>query len=139
MESLTKNQNSVIGNAGNHNDVKPLEQTSFNTTEVIMPGIVEPEGLLLKIRLLDNPGAGQVVVKMEASGIAFAEQSMRRGRYYEQPKFPFVPGYDLVGRVVAAGPGVDPTLLGKRFAAMTKTGGWGWLCAAFCQRPATCS
>ncbi|RZM09149.1 MAG: NADPH:quinone reductase, partial [Pedobacter sp.] len=106
MESLTKNGNSL----------------NFNTTEVIMPGIVEPEGLLVKTRVLDNPAAGQVIVKMEASGIAFAEQSMRRGRYYEQPKFPFVPGYDLVGTVVAIGPGVDPALLGKRVAALTKTG-----------------
>jgi NADPH:quinone reductase-like Zn-dependent oxidoreductase len=111
MESLAKN-------------IKHLEQISFNTTEVIMPGIVEPEGLLVRTRVLDNPAAGQVIVKMEASGIAFAEQSMRRGRYYEQPKFPFVPGYDLVGVVVATGPGVDSNLLGKRVAAMTKTGGW---------------
>jgi NADPH:quinone reductase-like Zn-dependent oxidoreductase len=124
MESLTKNENSITGNTANHQDVKPLEQTSFNTTEVIMPGIVEPEGLLLRTRVLNNPAAGQVTVKVEASGIAFAEQSMRRGRYYEQPKFPFVPGYDLVGTVVATGPGVDSTLLGKRIAAMTKTGGW---------------
>jgi NADPH:quinone reductase-like Zn-dependent oxidoreductase len=61
---------------------------------------------------------------VEASGISFAEQAMRRGKYYDQPKFPFVPGYDLVGTVVATGPGVDSTLLGKRVAALTKTGGW---------------
>ena len=113
MESLTNNGNT-----------KQLEQTSFNTTEVIMPGIVGPEGLLVRTRVLDRPAAGQVVVKMEASGVAFAEQSMRRGRYYEQPKFPFVPGYDLVGTVVETGAGVDSALLGKRVAAMTKTGGW---------------
>jgi len=124
MESLTKNVNSIKDNTENHQNIKQLEQTSFNTTEVIMPGIVEPEGLLVRDRILDNPAAGQVIVKMEASGIAFAEQSMRRGRYYEQPKFPFVPGYDLVGRVVATGQGVDPALIGKRVAAMTKIGGW---------------
>jgi NADPH:quinone reductase-like Zn-dependent oxidoreductase len=124
MESLTKNQNSITDNTGNHQDVQPLKQTGFNTTEVIMPGIIEPEGLLLRTRVLKNPAAGQVVVKMEASGIAFAEQSMRRGRYYEQPRFPFVPGYDLVGTVIATGPGVDSALIGKRVAAMTKIGGW---------------
>lgn len=121
MESLTINENKINGN---HKNVEPLKQTSFNTTEVIMPGIVEPEGLIVKTRVLDKPAAGQVSVKLEASGIAFAEQSMRRGRYYEQPKFPFVPGYDLVGRVVATGAGVDAALLGKRVAALTKTGGW---------------
>ncbi|MCF0063214.1 medium chain dehydrogenase/reductase family protein [Dyadobacter chenwenxiniae] len=124
MESLTENGNRITGNTVNHQNVQSLEQTRFNTTEVIMPGIVEPEGLLVKTRVLNDPAAGQVSVKVEASGICFAEQSMRRGRYYEQPKFPFVPGYDLVGTVVATGPGVDTTLLGKRVAALTKTGGW---------------
>ncbi len=124
MESLTKNANSNQVTTGNHQNVKTFEQTSFNTTEVIMPGIVEPDGLLLRTRILNNPAAGQVSVKVEASGISFAEQAMRRGRYYEQPKFPFVPGYDLVGTVIEIGPGVDPTLLGKRVAALTKTGGW---------------
>ena len=49
---------------------------------------------------------------------------MRRGRYYGQPAFPFVPGYDLVGTVQATGPGADPDLVGHRVAALTKTGGW---------------
>jgi len=51
---------------------------------------------------------------VEASGVSFAEQQMRRGKYYDQPKFPFVPGYDLVG--------VDES--GRRVAALTKVGGW---------------
>ena len=38
-------------------------------------------------------------------GISYAEQAMRRGRYFGQPKFPFVPGYDLVGTVLQVGPG----------------------------------
>jgi NADPH:quinone reductase-like Zn-dependent oxidoreductase len=61
---------------------------------------------------------------VEATGVSFAEQQMRRGRYYDQPPFPFVPGYDLVGTVVATGPGADPALTGRRVAALTKVGGW---------------
>ena len=49
---------------------------------------------------------------------------MRRNRYPGQPKFPFVLGYDLVGVVTAVGPDVDPALVGRRVAAVTKTGGW---------------
>jgi NADPH:quinone reductase-like Zn-dependent oxidoreductase len=111
MESLKKN-------------IKDLAQSSFKTTEVIMPGMVEAEGLMLRTRVLNTPAPGQVKVKMEATGISFAEQAMRRGKYYEQPKFPFVPGYDLVGIVVETGTGVDTNLIGKRIAALTKTGGW---------------
>ncbi|MFD7879683.1 medium chain dehydrogenase/reductase family protein [Streptomyces sp. NPDC059766] len=92
--------------------------------EVVLPGKVEPEELQLRRGPVPAPGPGQVVVRMEATGVSFAEQQMRRGRYYDQPPFPFVPGYDLVGTVEAAGDGVEVAMLGKRVAALTKTGGW---------------
>src|SRR3954447_4928036 len=92
--------------------------------EVVLPGKVEPEGLQIRRGGVPAPGPGQVVVRMEATGVSFAEQQMRRGRYYDQPAFPFVPGYDLVGTVRAVGRGVDPALAGTRVAALTKTGGW---------------
>ncbi|MEU7065733.1 medium chain dehydrogenase/reductase family protein [Streptomyces sp. NPDC046161] len=92
--------------------------------EIVLPGKVEPEGLELHRRPVQRPAAGQVLVAMEATGVSFAEQQMRRGRYYDQPPFPFVPGYDLVGTVLTVGAGVGPGLLGKRVAALTKTGGW---------------
>ena len=97
---------------------------TVRVTEVVLPGIVEPAGLELHTRELPAPTRGQALIEVEASGISFAEQSMRRGRYPGQPKFPFVPGYDLVGTVSAVGPGTDPDLVGRRVAAMTKTGGW---------------
>lgn len=92
--------------------------------EVVLPGKVEPEGLHLRHGVVPTPGPGQVVVRMEATGISFAEQQMRRGRYYDQPPFPFVPGYDLVGTVLASGAGVEPGLAGLRVAALVKVGGW---------------
>jgi NADPH:quinone reductase-like Zn-dependent oxidoreductase len=92
--------------------------------EVVLPGKVEPEGLRLRRRAVPAAGPGQVVVRMEATGVSFAEQQMRRGRYYDQPPFPFVPGYDLVGTVAAAGDGVAPDLVGARVAALVKVGGW---------------
>lgn len=97
---------------------------TVTATEVVLPGRVEPSGLQVRTRELGAPGPGQVLVAVEATGISFAEQSMRRGRYPGQPAFPFVPGYDLVGTVLATGPGVDAALTGTRVAAMTKTGGW---------------
>ena len=67
----------------------------------------------VRTREVPAPGPGQVLVRVEATGVSFAEQQMRRGKYYDQPKFPFVPGYDLVGRAE-----------GQRVAALTKVGGW---------------
>jgi NADPH:quinone reductase-like Zn-dependent oxidoreductase len=93
--------------------------------EVVLPGKVEPEGLEIRSGgTVPTPGPGQVVIRMQATGVSFAEQQMRRGRYYDQPAFPFVPGYDLVGTVIAAGEGVGPELIGTRVAALLKVGGW---------------
>ncbi|MEO6086292.1 MAG: medium chain dehydrogenase/reductase family protein [Umezawaea sp.] len=92
--------------------------------EIVLPGVVEPTGLQVRETTAPAPAAGQVLVRVEASGVSFAEQQMRRGKYYDQPPFPFVPGYDLVGTVTAVGSGVPSTLVGQRFAALTKTGGW---------------
>src|SRR3954471_8199417 len=82
--------------------------------EIELPGVGEPETLRLRTRELPPVQPGQALVRVEASGVSFAEQQMRRGEYYDQPAFPFVPGYDLVG--------VDES--GRRVAALTKVGGW---------------
>src|SRR5258708_18139525 len=91
---------------------------------VILPGLVEPEGLMIESGPVDAPGPGQLLVAVEATGISYAEQAMRRGRYFGQPEFPFVPGYDLVGTVLQTGPQADTSLAGKRVAVLTKTGAW---------------
>ncbi|GAA4803409.1 medium chain dehydrogenase/reductase family protein [Streptomyces ziwulingensis] len=98
--------------------------TTTTATEVVLPGVVEPNGLLVRTRELPAPGPGEVVLRMDATGVGFAEQQMRRGTYYRQPPFPFVPGCDLVGTVTATGDGVDPAMAGRRYAAVTKTGSW---------------
>lgn len=93
-------------------------------TEIVLPGAVEPSGLEVRTRDLPAPDTGQVLLRMDATGVCFAEQQMRRGKYYNQPPFPFVPGYDVVGTVTATGPGVDAGMTGRRFAAVTKVGAW---------------
>jgi NADPH:quinone reductase-like Zn-dependent oxidoreductase len=96
----------------------------MRATEIVLPGIGEPESLQLRGRELPAPAPGQAVVRVEASGVSFAEQQMRRGKYYDQPPFPFVPGYDLIGVVEAVNGPADGVRVGQRVAALTKTGGW---------------
>jgi len=103
---------------------KTTQAGAVTTTEIVLPGKVEPEGLQVRTRELGPPQAAQALVRVEASGVSFAEQGMRCGRYPGQPKFPFVPGYDLVGTVVGVGAGVDGALAGRRVAAITETGEW---------------
>lgn len=93
-------------------------------TEVVMPHEGGPEVLEVGRRGPLDPGTGQAVVRVEAAGVSFAEVGMLRGNYPRQPKFPFVPGYDLVGRVEQVGGGVDRGLLQMRVAALTEKGAW---------------
>ena len=51
---------------------------SILATEVVLPGLVEPAGLQIRQRRLAAPGANQALVEIEATGVSFAEQGMRR-------------------------------------------------------------
>jgi NADPH:quinone reductase-like Zn-dependent oxidoreductase len=103
----------------------PKSSTSIPMlTEIVLPGLVELERLIIHKRPVPTPGKGQALVEMLATGVSFAEQQMRRGRYAGVPKFPYVLGYDLVCVVVAVGPQVDESLVGVRVAAVVKTGAW---------------
>ena len=104
--------------------MKTTETRTHTRTEIVMPREGGPEVLETHRRDLAAPGPGQVVVRVEAAGVAFSEVQMLKGRYFCQPKFPFVPGYDLVGEVESVGEGVDGEMLGARVAALTETGAW---------------
>jgi NADPH:quinone reductase-like Zn-dependent oxidoreductase len=54
-----------------------------------LPGVGEPETLRARTRELPDPAGGEALVRVEASGVSFAEQQTRLGKYYDQPKFPF--------------------------------------------------
>ena len=97
----------------------------MSTLQIVLPSVGPPEVLEPRLTELGPLGPGQARVRVEVTGVSFAEQAMRRGRYYQQPKFPFVPGYDLVGVVEELGD-ADATGLraGQRVAALTKVGGW---------------
>ena len=68
------------------------------------------------------PGAGEVLIEVEAVGLGYFDAVLLGGKYQEKPALPFVPGREHAGRVVALGAGVDPSLLGARVAAISFQG-----------------
>jgi NADPH:quinone reductase-like Zn-dependent oxidoreductase len=60
------------------------------------------------------PGPTDVLVNGEASGVNHVDLFVRSGAYRTHTPFPFVIGRDLVGTVVAAGPGVSEFAPGDR-------------------------
>jgi NADPH:quinone reductase len=61
-----------------------------------------------------EPGAGQVLVKIEASGVNFIDTYLREGRY--PAELPFIPGQEAAGTVVGLGGGVSGFAVGDRVA-----------------------
>lgn len=82
-----------------------------------------PEVLALVDLPMPRPGPGEVLVEMEAAGVAFADLMIREGRY-PGVRPPVTPGYDIVGRVVARGDGAEALVIGERVAALTVVGGY---------------
>ena len=71
-----------------------------------------------------SPSAGEVRVRMIASPINPSDLLVVRGEYGRLPKLPATPGFEGVGVVEAAGPGLLGKLrLGKRVAVLNSGGG----------------
>lgn len=69
------------------------------------------------------PASGQVLIRVHAAGLNFADILARQGLYPDGPKKPCVMGYEVAGVVEATGDDVDQSLVGKPVVAMTRFGG----------------
>jgi NADPH:quinone reductase-like Zn-dependent oxidoreductase len=71
-----------------------------------------------------EPGSGQVLVRVLASPVNPSDLMTTRGTYAKVPALPFVPGYEGVGVVEAAGGGLLPRfMVGRRVAFLAAEGG----------------
>lgn len=66
----------------------------------------------------------EVLIKVAAFGLNFADVMARMGMYKEAPPIPAVLGYDVAGIVVSAGSAVQHLKAGDRVTAMTRFGGY---------------
>ena len=70
------------------------------------------------------PANGEVLVRMRAAGINFADVMARLGLYPDAPKLPCVVGYEVAGTVERVGSGVAGVKSGDRVVALTRFGGY---------------
>src|SRR5438128_6335758 len=75
------------------------------------------------------PETGQVLVRVKAAGLNFADILARQGLYPDSPPKPCVMGYEVSGIVEAVGDNVEQNLIGKAVIAMTRFGGQAELVA----------
>jgi NADPH:quinone reductase-like Zn-dependent oxidoreductase len=76
-----------------------------------------------------QPQTGQVLIRVKAAGLNFADILARQGLYPDGPPKPCVMGYEVSGIVEAVGDSVDQNLIGKAVIAMTRFGGQAELVA----------
>src|SRR5438874_1425187 len=67
-----------------------------------------------------QPQTGQVLVRVKAAGLNFADILARQGLYPDGPAKPCVMGYEVSGMVEAVGEGVDQSWAGKPVIAMIR-------------------
>jgi NADPH:quinone reductase-like Zn-dependent oxidoreductase len=92
--------------------------------QIWIPKIGEPEVLELREAPDPEPKAGEVRVRVRASGINFADILARMGLYPDSPKLPAVVGYEVAGVVDGVGEGVEGLSNGDRVACTTRYGGY---------------
>lgn len=83
-----------------------------------------PEKLQLREAADVQPQAGELRIRVRASGINFADILARKGLYPDAPKLPAVVGYEVSGTVDAVGPQADSAWIGRDVFALTRFRGY---------------
>ncbi|HEV2914416.1 MAG TPA: zinc-binding dehydrogenase [Pyrinomonadaceae bacterium] len=81
------------------------------------------EGLRVVERPVPEPGEGEALIRVAASGLNYSDVMQREGLYPGGPKPPFFPGVEAAGIIEAVGTNGDTSqLVGSRVACITAGG-----------------
>jgi len=83
-----------------------------------------PDQLRLEEFEPPQPDQNQVLIKVTASCVNFADTIMIQGRYQTRPDFPFAPGLEAAGEVIQCGSAVTRFKPGDRVMALLGFGGF---------------
>src|SRR5260221_10897706 len=92
--------------------------------QMLIVGHGGPEKLQPRESPDPSPAAGEIRIRVKASGINFADILARQGLYPDSPKIPCVVGYEVSGLVDAVGAGVHHSWVGRDVFALTRFGGY---------------
>ncbi len=76
-----------------------------------------------------KPGPGQVLLRVRAAGVNYADTMHRAGTYGGEYQFPFTVGFEVCGEVAEVGPGVTEPAVGRRVMGRA-SGGYAEYCLA---------
>ncbi|MDE2230252.1 MAG: NAD(P)H-quinone oxidoreductase [Alphaproteobacteria bacterium] len=102
--------------------------TETAVIEIREPGA--PDVLRLAKRPMPKPGAGEVLIKVEAAGVNRPDVAQRQGNYPPPPGASDIPGLEIAGTVVALGLGVHHLKPVDKVCALVTGHGYAEYCAA---------
>ena len=94
--------------------------------EIEKPG--GPEVLVPREGPVPEPGAGELLVEVAAAGVNRPDALQRAGDYPPPPGASEIPGLELAGRVVEAGPGCTRFKVGDTVCALVTGGAYAEYC-----------
>jgi len=103
----------------------PSTMTAIGIREPGGPDMLEPQQ-----RPVPRPGAGEILVKVQAAGVNRPDVMQRQGLYPPPPGAPDIPGLEICGTVVALGDGAARWKLGDIVMALVIGGGYAEYCVA---------
>src|SRR5687768_13267488 len=71
-----------------------------------------------------QPGAGQLLLRIQAASLNYPDLLIVQGKYQHKPALPFVPGSEYAGIIEAIGEGVTGFQVGQPVACLSGTGGF---------------
>jgi NADPH:quinone reductase len=77
-----------------------------------------------------QPGPGDVLIEVAYAGCNWADTQVRSGIYPYPPDYPCTPGFEVSGKVLATGEGVEGFVAGDKVAAIPPLGGYAQKCLA---------
>ncbi|HEY0767210.1 MAG TPA: NAD(P)H-quinone oxidoreductase [Steroidobacteraceae bacterium] len=101
---------------------------TMSAVEIREPG--PPQVLRAVERPVPEPGAGEVLIRVAASGVNRPDVLQRKGLYPPPAGVTDTPGLEVAGEVVRLGPDVREPQLGARVCALVAGGGYAQYVAA---------
>ncbi len=89
---------------------------------LVVDAVMEPSDVHVREWPMPEPGADQVLVRVEAAACNFSDVLLLQGRYQEKPAYPFILGREMAGVVVARGAHAKTFAEGDRVLAATGLG-----------------
>src|SRR6201994_3071139 len=107
-----------------------MEKLPAQMTVVAISKPGGPEVLVPETRPVPQPGADEILIKVQAAGVNRPDVAQRSGSYPPPPGASDLPGLEVAGTVAAVGANAKKHKLGDRVMSLVAGGGYAQYCIA---------